>query len=80
MDALIKRLKATIPPGWTWEDLLQGKLHIDHIVPQSAFNYRNAQDQDFKRCWALSNLRALPAKENLAKGTKLLQPFQPSLL
>jgi len=32
-----------------------------------------------KRCWALSNLRLLPAKENMIKHNKLDRPFQPAL-
>ncbi|GAI61384.1 unnamed protein product, partial [marine sediment metagenome] len=34
---------------------------------------------DFKRCWALENLRLLPAKENMVKHNKLDRPFQPAL-
>ena len=34
----------------------------------------------FERCWALKNLRLLPAKENFAKKDKLEKPFQPSLM
>jgi hypothetical protein len=76
---LIKRLNETMPVGYTWQDFLQGKFHIDHIIPISAFNFTRPEHTDFKRCWALSNLRLLPAKENLIKGAKLSKPFQPAL-
>jgi len=76
---LIKRLKKTMPRGYGWNDYLQGKLHIDHIIPKSVFNFTKSEHIDFKRCWALSNLRLLPAKENLIKGSKLTKPFQPAL-
>lgn len=79
LEDLIKRLKKTMPEGYTWQDFMEGRLHIDHIIPISAFNYTKPEHLDFKRCWALSNLRLLPAKENMVKHNKLIKPFQPSL-
>jgi len=79
LGSLIKRLKKTLPKGYTWDDYNNGKLHIDHIVPISAHNYTKPENPDFKKCWALKNLRLLPAKENIAKGAKLSKPFQPAL-
>jgi len=76
---LIKRLNKTMPEGYTWQDYLKGELHIDHIIPISAFNFTKPKHTDFKRCWSLGNLRLLPAKENLIKHNKLDKPFQPSL-
>ena len=82
LDDLIKRLKSTIPDGYSWEDdLVNGNnvLHIDHIIPMVAFNFDSADHMDFKRCFALNNLQLLPAIENDQKSAKLIQPFQPSL-
>jgi len=79
LNDLIKRLKRTMPKDYTWQDYLQGKLHIDHIIPISAFNFTKAEHIDFKNCWALSNLRLLPAKENMIKHNKLSKSFQPAL-
>jgi len=79
LSDLIKRLKRTMPKGYTWQDYLDGKLHIDHIIPKSVFNFTKPEHIDFKRCWALSNLRLLPVKENLIKGSKLMRPFQLAL-
>lgn len=76
---LIKHLKKTLPKSYTWNDFLEGKLHIDHIIPKSVFNFSQPEHQDFKKCWALKNLRLLPAKENLIKSNKLTKPFQPAL-
>ena len=78
-NSLMKHLKKTIPEGYNWNDYLEGKLHLDHIDPISAFNFSKPEHTDFKRCWALSNLRLLPAKENIAKSNKLVRPFQPAL-
>jgi len=76
---LEKRLRKTMPKGHTWKDFKNGKLHIDHIIPISAFNYTKPEHTDFKRCWALKNLRLLPANENLVKHNRLEKPFQPAL-
>jgi len=76
---LVKRLKRTMPKGWTWDDFMAGRLHIDHKTPLSAFNFTGENDLDFRRAWALSNLRLLPAAENLAKSDMIDGQFQPSL-
>jgi hypothetical protein len=47
---------------WTWQ--------IDHIIPHSAFKYTSMDDGNFKRCWALENLRPLSSKQNNLKGNK----------
>jgi len=75
---LIKRLKKTMPKGYTWQDYLEGRLHIDHIIPVSVFNYTKPEHTDFKRCWALNNLQLLPAEENHKKFNKLEKIFQSS--
>ncbi len=80
LEQLEKQLKKTMPPNMTWEDYMEGKMHVDHIIPISAFNFEKSEDIDFKRCWALKNLRLLPKKENLQKYNKLYEPFQPSLI
>jgi len=76
---LEKHLKSTMPEGYTWQDFLNGELHIDHIIPKSIFNFTKPEHADFKRCWALENLRLLPASENCSKRDKLYKPFQPAL-
>ena len=78
LDDLIKHLKSTLPDGYTWDDL--DKLHIDHKIPIAVFNYEKPEDDDFQRCWALSNLQLLPALENMRKNDNIDKPFQPSLV
>lgn len=82
LNDLIKRLKKTLPVGYKWEDYINGKtdLHIDHIIPISVHNFNSYTDTDFQRCWALKNLRLLPAQDNQIKHAKLTKHFQPSLL
>jgi hypothetical protein len=48
------------PLTWTWQ--------LDHIVPHSIFHYENTECEQFKKCWSLSNLRPLSAKQNNLDG------------
>jgi hypothetical protein len=45
---------------WTWQ--------IDHITPHSLFKYTSMDDEEFKKCWALENLRPLNSKQNCMDG------------
>lgn len=45
---------------WTWQ--------LDHIAPQSDLPYSSMEDDNFKKCWDLSNLRPYSAKLNLLDG------------
>ena len=48
------------PTTWTWQ--------IDHIIPQSSFDFTN--NEEIKKCWALSNLRPYSAKLNVIEGDR----------
>jgi hypothetical protein len=82
LNDLIKRLKKTLPAGYTWDSYIGGKtdLSIDHIIPVSVHNFKSHTDTDFQKCWALKNLQLLPLIKNISKGAKLKKHFQPSLL
>jgi hypothetical protein len=47
---------------WTWQ--------IDHIIPQADLPYKTMEDDNFKKCWALDNLRPLSSKQNLLDGVQ----------
>jgi len=70
LDDLYQRLTETMPESYTWDDLLTGVLHIDHVVPKSWFNYKNETALQFKKCWGLNNLQLLPAYKNISKGNR----------
>lgn len=53
------------PSTWVW--------NLDHIIPHSLFNYTSMEDEDFKKCWALENLRPLNAKQNVIDGVKRIR-------
>jgi hypothetical protein len=80
VEDLKKHLERLFLPGMTWENYGMHGWHIDHIIPISAFNYEKSGDDDFKRCWALKNLRPLWATENLRKHNKITKQFQPRLI
>ncbi len=44
-------LELRMPEGCTWDDYLEGKLHLDHKVPLSYFKYETYEDIEFKKCW-----------------------------
>jgi len=52
----------------SWKDFRNGKIHIDHIKPQSLFNLKDIND--IKECWSLDNLQPLWAKDNIRKSNK----------
>jgi hypothetical protein len=74
LDELVNHLESKFQPGMTWEN--RGRKdgircwHIDHITPDSWFQYESDQDEEFKRCWALENLQPLWEDENMKKGNK----------
>jgi len=49
------------------------KWNIDHIIPQSELLYKSLDDENFKKCWALENLRPLEIIENIKKGNKIIK-------
>lgn len=50
------------PSSWTWQ--------LDHIVPHSTFKYKDMNSEEFRKCWALSNLRPYSAKQNIMDGNR----------
>ena len=50
------------PSTWVW--------NLDHIIPHSIFHYKTMDCQEFRDCWALSNLRPLSAKQNIIDGNR----------
>ena len=50
---------------WTWQ--------IDHIIPQSDLPYSSMNDENFKKCWALENLRPYSAKQNIIDGSNRIR-------
>jgi hypothetical protein len=50
---------------WTWQ--------IDHIIPQSDLPFSSMEEENFQKCWSLSNLRPLSAKQNIMDGSNRIR-------
>lgn len=68
VDELKIYLENLFKPGMSWVNY--GDWHIDHIKPDCKFDYKNVEDEEFQKCWALENLQPLWAEENLRKSNK----------
>lgn len=66
---LINHLESFFKEGMTWDNY-GTYWHIDHIRPKSWFVYTSMDDEEFKKCWALSNLQPLEATVNCSKNNK----------
>jgi hypothetical protein len=58
---------------WDDNDKSTWKWQIDHIIPHSTFKYASMEDEEFKKCWALSNLRPYSAKLNVIEGASRIR-------
>lgn len=56
------------PKTWNDNDSNTWKWEIDHIKPQSTLKFASLNDDNFKECWNLENLRPLNAKQNFLDG------------
>lgn len=62
----IQYFKSKMTLDMTWQDVLNGKIHIDHIKPCSSFDLSDFEQQ--KICFHYSNLQPLWAFDNLSKN------------
>lgn len=72
-EELKQHLESQFKENMVWKDCKEqfnftGNWHIDHIRPVSSFNFTTTDCEDFKKCWALENLRPLWAEDNRLKG------------
>lgn len=70
-----KHICSLFTENMTVEKLLNGEIHIDHNVPHVAFEYSSENDEAFKLCWSLNNLRPKWAYENFSKNDRLPNGF-----
>ena len=55
---------------WNDNDQSTWRWNIDHIIPHSTFLYVSMEEDGFKKCWALDNLRPYSAKQNILDGNR----------
>jgi len=58
------------PETWKDNDQSTWVWNLDHIIPHSKFKYSSMQDEDFQKCWELSNLRPYSGKQNIIDGNR----------
>ncbi len=68
MEELMTHLESKFTEGMSWDNY--GEWHIDHVVPDSWFDYGSITDVDFSKSWSLNNLQPLWAKDNLSKNNR----------
>jgi len=54
--------------NWNDNDTTTWVWQLDHIIPHSMLPYTSMEDDNFKKCWALENLRPLRADINQQDG------------
>lgn len=52
-------------PGMKWEDVMTSKVHLDHIIPCSAFDLTKEEEQ--RKCFHFTNLQPLWATSDIAE-------------
>jgi hypothetical protein len=66
---LMVHLERQFLKGMSWSNA--DEWHVDHIIPLSSFVFESYDCAEFKAAWAITNLRPLWAKDNLAKSAKI---------
>lgn len=67
-DDLRRHLERQFTKGMTWAKFMAGEIHIDHIIPKSAFACDTIED--VRACHGLANLQPMWARDNLAKSAR----------
>lgn len=69
VEELKRYLESKFDSKMSWDNY-GSYWHIDHIVPQSKLPYNSMNDENFIKCWSLSNLQPLEAIQNMKKGAR----------
>ncbi|MEO0225141.1 MAG: HNH endonuclease signature motif containing protein, partial [candidate division WOR-3 bacterium] len=66
LKELMEHLEKQFTPEMNWDNYGTYWV-IDHIIPRCFFVFNSPEDEEFKKCWSLENLRPLPKEENYQK-------------
>ena len=69
-DVLKEHIQKQFTEGMTWELVMSGEIHLDHILPCSSFNLLEESEQ--RKCFHYTNLQPLFSRQNLQKSDKIL--------
>jgi hypothetical protein len=70
MPDLISHLESLFKPGMSWDNYGLHGWHIDHVAPLASFDV--SKEEELRKAWHYTNLQPLWAKDNLSKGTKII--------
>lgn len=68
VEILRLHLESKFTKNMSWDNYGKDGWHVDHIIPQSLFIFDSYHHDEFKKCWALSNLQPLWATTAIAIG------------
>jgi len=71
IEELRHHLESQFTDGMTWDNYGYRGWHVDHIIPCSAFDLTDPEQQ--KECFNYTNLQPLFAEDNIRKGAKILR-------
>ena len=55
---------------WKNDDQSTWVWNLDHIIPQTKLPFKSMEEDNFKKCWSLENLRPYSAKQNMIDGNR----------
>lgn len=72
IEDLMIHLESQFQDGMSWDNYGAGedKWEIDHMTPDSWFNYESTDDVDFLKSWALENLQPMWCFDNRSKNNR----------
>lgn len=65
-EQLRQYIQSLFTPDMNWNNYGE-YWELDHIVPRFKFYYESYDDEQFKQCWALSNLRPFEIAKNRSR-------------
>jgi hypothetical protein len=69
-EELISHLENQFKDGMTWDNY--GEWHVDHMKAISLHDIKEIGDEEFMKCWSLSNLQPMWGEENIRKSNKII--------
>ena len=82
IQELKNHLESQFDENMTWDNM-GDYWEIDHIIPLNLFHYNTEQDEQFKICWSLANLRPLEKIANKSRpkdGSDVSQEVRDKIL
>lgn len=72
-------LKAHLSADMLWDDVMDGTVHIDHVIPIAWWPIKSAGDEAFMACWSMDNLKPMWGNENITKQSRWAGPVSEDL-